>query len=184
MNASQKRLCASTFLNTSYTLMRSCLKRLTATSISIIETNQLGTSTSDRTVVYEESLIGIAFQLITTNVVNHSLKKLGWQQVFLLMPCFSRYALAKLLTHWNREHGFAAYVSYTPQTLPIAYRYDTPLPVGEHTNFNKYLHALCSGAVIFDPGCKATQARTAQSKLRPEASSGSISSILSFCTKS
>jgi hypothetical protein len=76
------------------------------------------------------------------------------------------WAFAELLTHWNRKHAFAAYVRYSPQRLPIAYRYDTPVLMGEHTNFNKYLHALCSGAIIFDPGSKVTHARTAQSKIK------------------
>lgn len=76
------------------------------------------------------------------------------------------WAFAELLTHWNRKHAFAAYVRYTPQKLPIAYRYDTPVLMGEHTNFNKYLHALCSGAIIFDPGSKVSNARTSLSKVK------------------
>lgn len=76
------------------------------------------------------------------------------------------WAFAQLLTHWNRKHAFAAYVRYTPQKSPIAYRYDTPVLMGEHTDFNKYLNALCTGAIIFDPGSKVTQARTAQSKVK------------------
>lgn len=76
------------------------------------------------------------------------------------------WAFSQLLTHWNRKHAFAAYVPYTPQTAPIAYRYDTPVLMGEHTDFNKYLKALCSGAIVFDPGSKVTNARTAQSKVK------------------
>ena len=76
------------------------------------------------------------------------------------------WAFAHLLTHWNRKHAFAAYVRYTPQKSPLAYRYDTPVLMGEHTDFNRYLNALCSGAIIFDPGSKVTQARTAQSRVK------------------
>lgn len=76
------------------------------------------------------------------------------------------WAFAQLLTHWNRKHAFAAYVRYTSQKDPIAYRYDTPVLMGEHTDFNKYLNALCSGAIVFDPGTKVTQARTAQSTVK------------------
>ena len=76
------------------------------------------------------------------------------------------WAFAQLLTHWNRKHAFAAYVHYTPQKSPIAYRYDTPVLMGEHTDFSRYLNALCSGAIIFDPGSKVTRARTAQSKVK------------------
>lgn len=76
------------------------------------------------------------------------------------------WAFAGLLTHWNRKHAFAAYVPYTAQRVPMAYRYDTPILMGEHTDFGKYLHALCSGAVVFDPGSKVTNARTAASTVK------------------
>ncbi|MDO9235379.1 MAG: MvaI/BcnI family restriction endonuclease [Aquabacterium sp.] len=76
------------------------------------------------------------------------------------------WAFAQLLMHWNRKHAFAAYVRYTAQKIPIAYRYDTPVLMGEHTNFNKYLNALCSGAIIFDPGTKVMNARTSKSTVK------------------
>lgn len=64
------------------------------------------------------------------------------------------WAFAQLLTHWNRKHAFAVYVHYTSQKSPIAYRYDSPVLMGEHTDFSRYLNALCSGAIVFDPGSK------------------------------
>ena len=76
------------------------------------------------------------------------------------------WTFSRLLTHWNRKHAFAAYVHYTTQNSPRAYRYDTPVLMGEHTDFNKYLNALCAGVIIFDPGSKVTQARTANSKIK------------------
>lgn len=76
------------------------------------------------------------------------------------------WAFAQLLTHWNRKHAFAAYVHYTSQKSPIAYRYDTPVLMGEHTDFNKYLNALCSGVIVFDPGSKVTAAHTAQASVK------------------
>ncbi len=76
------------------------------------------------------------------------------------------WGFAELLTHWNCKHAFAAYVRYTPQKLPIAYRYDTPVLMGEHTDFGKFLHALYTGAIVFDPGSKVTNAHTAQSKVK------------------
>lgn len=76
------------------------------------------------------------------------------------------WAFAQLLTHWNRKHAFAAYVHYTPQKVPLAYRYDSPVLMGEHTDFHKYLKALCSGAIVFDPGSKVTHAGTTQSKVK------------------
>lgn len=77
------------------------------------------------------------------------------------------WAFAQLLTHWNRKHAFAAYVHYTLQKIPIiAYRYDSPVLMGEHTDFGKFLYALCTGCIVFDPGSKVTHARTAQSRVK------------------
>ncbi len=66
------------------------------------------------------------------------------------------WAFAQLLTHWNRKHAFAAYVPYASQPTPPSYHYNSPVLMGEHTDFIKYLRALCSGAVIFDPGSKVS----------------------------
>ena len=76
------------------------------------------------------------------------------------------WAFSQLLTHWNRKHAYAAYVHYTAQKVPPAYRYDTPILMGEHTDFKRYLTALCSGAIIFDPGSKVTRARSSQSTVK------------------
>lgn len=61
---------------------------------------------------------------------------------------------ASLLTHWNRKHAFAAYVPFTSQNDPRAYRYGSPMLMGEHTDFTKYLRALSMGSIVFDPGSK------------------------------
>jgi len=76
------------------------------------------------------------------------------------------WAFSQLLTHWNRKHAYAAYVRYTSQKIPPAYRYDSPVLMGEHTDFSMYLRALCSGAIVFDPGSKVSQARTARSTVK------------------
>jgi MvaI/BcnI restriction endonuclease family len=64
------------------------------------------------------------------------------------------WAFANLLTHWNRKHAFAAYIPFTSQNDPRAYRYDSPVLMGEHTDFTKYLRALHFGLIVFDPGSK------------------------------
>jgi hypothetical protein len=66
------------------------------------------------------------------------------------------WAFANLLTHWNRKHAFAAYVHYTAQRDPHEYLYDSPVLMGEHTDFTKYLHALFLGLIVFDPGSKVS----------------------------
>lgn len=62
--------------------------------------------------------------------------------------------IAKLLEHWNRKHAFAAYVPYTHRQTPPGYRYNSPVLLGVGTNFPKFLSALCSQHIAYDPGCK------------------------------
>lgn len=76
------------------------------------------------------------------------------------------WGFAQLLTHWNRKHAFAAYVPYTTLRDPISYAYRSPILMGAHTDFSKYLQALSSGAVVFDPGSKVTDAGTSNSKVK------------------
>jgi len=76
------------------------------------------------------------------------------------------WAFAQLLTHWNRKHAYAAYVHYTLKKQPLSYRYDSPVLMGEHTDFNKFLCALCSGFIIFDPGSKVSKSGSVGSKIK------------------
>ena len=76
------------------------------------------------------------------------------------------WSFSELLSHWNRKHAFAAYVPYTLQKTPISYRYDNPVLMCEHTDFQKYLKALCDGLIVFDPGSKVTDANTPNSKIK------------------
>lgn len=76
------------------------------------------------------------------------------------------WGFAALLTHWNRKHAFAAYVPYATSRDPISYQYGSPILMGEHTDFSKYLNALFLGQVVFDPGSKVTNSGSAQSKVK------------------
>lgn len=76
------------------------------------------------------------------------------------------WSFTELLSHWNRKHAFAAYVPYTLQKTPVSYKYNNPVLMGEHTDFQKYLTALCNGSVIFDPGSKVTDAKTNKSTIK------------------
>jgi hypothetical protein len=73
---------------------------------------------------------------------------------------------AQLMSHWNCKHTFAAYVKYTLQKTHLAYRYESPVVMGEHTDFTKFLFALCTGVIIFDPGSKVSNARTSRSTVK------------------
>jgi len=64
------------------------------------------------------------------------------------------WSFSQLLSHWNRKHAFAAYVPYTLEGEPPCYSYDSPILMGEHTDFAKYINALSNGYIAFDPGSK------------------------------
>jgi hypothetical protein len=66
----------------------------------------------------------------------------------------AHWKLSDLLSHWNRKHALAAYVPYTTQAEPVAYRYDSPVLLAEGTDFPKFLAAMCAQFVIYDPACK------------------------------
>jgi MvaI/BcnI restriction endonuclease family len=57
-----------------------------------------------------------------------------------------------LLTHWNKKHAFAAYVPYSLNKDGPTYKFNSPVLMGENTDFSKYLSALFDGAIVFDPG--------------------------------
>jgi MvaI/BcnI restriction endonuclease family len=76
------------------------------------------------------------------------------------------WSFTELLSHWNRKHAFAAYVPYTAQKVPAAYKYNNPVLMCEHTDFLRYLNALCNGSIVFDPGSKVTDANTPNSKIK------------------
>lgn len=76
------------------------------------------------------------------------------------------WAFAQLLTHWNRKHAFAAYVPYTSDVPLNAYRFDSPVFMCEHTDFNRYLSAMCSGVVVFDPGSKVENPGTPKATIK------------------
>jgi MvaI/BcnI restriction endonuclease family len=76
------------------------------------------------------------------------------------------WSFTQLLSHWTNKHAYAAYVPYIIQKVPIAYKYKNPVLMGQHTNFVKYLNALCNGSIVFDPGSKVTDANTPKSKIK------------------
>lgn len=68
---------------------------------------------------------------------------------------------------WNKKHAQAAYVSYeSEKILAPAYRYFSPVLLGEGTDFNRYLNALATGLIIFDPGSKIMNASSAKSTVK------------------
>lgn len=65
------------------------------------------------------------------------------------------WSFSKLLTHWNTKHAKAVYVPGELRNTPdMSYRFGPKVYLGQGTNFNLFLGALCSGNVFFDPGMK------------------------------
>ena len=81
--------------------------------------------------------------------------------------CAAAWSFADLMIGWNKKHAQAAYVPYeSEKEMAPAYRYFSPALLGEGTDFNRYLAALCAGRVIFDPGSKVMNASTEKSTVK------------------
>ena len=81
--------------------------------------------------------------------------------------CAASWSFEGLLLKWNRKHAQAAYVPYkSNKNEPPTYQYASPTLMGEGTNFNLYLSALCAGLVIFDPASKVMNASTSNSTVK------------------
>ncbi len=77
------------------------------------------------------------------------------------------WGFADLLTHWNRKHASAVYVRYESSVSgEIQYKFQSPVWLGQHTDFVKYLSALTDGRIVFDPGSKIDNANSIQSHVK------------------
>lgn len=81
--------------------------------------------------------------------------------------CAAAWSFGGLMISWNKKHAQAAYIPYKSEKEKApAYRYFSPALMGEGTDLNHYLAALCAGLVIFDPGSKVMNASTAKSSVK------------------
>ena len=65
------------------------------------------------------------------------------------------WSFADLLAHWSRKHSNAVYVPYESREAGgREYRYGRLVTLGVGASFEKYLEALSSGVVKYDPGPK------------------------------
>ena len=81
--------------------------------------------------------------------------------------CAAAWSFSDLMIGWNKKHAQAAYVPYESEKVAApAYRYFSPALMGEGTDFNRYLAAMCSGLVIFDPGSKVMNASSPKSTVK------------------
>ncbi len=62
---------------------------------------------------------------------------------------------ADLIAHWKRKHAFAAYVPSKNKKSPTnQYCYSSTVRLGTGTSFEKFLQALSTGRIVYDPGIK------------------------------
>lgn len=81
--------------------------------------------------------------------------------------CAAAWSFGDLMVGWNKKHAQAAYVPYEGEKVgEPAYRYLSPALLGEGTDFNRYLVAMCEGLIIFDPGSKVMNASSPKSSVK------------------
>lgn len=79
----------------------------------------------------------------------------------------AEWSFAGLIEHWGRKHAAAAYIPYKKSDeTPPQYQFNSPVLLGEGTEFTLFLNALNSGLVIYDPAPKLIDASTAKSKTK------------------
>lgn len=72
-----------------------------------------------------------------------------------------------LMRHWNRKHRQAAYVPSQIRTEPARqYRYGDMVRLGDGTDFLRFLKALITGNIYYDPGIKVEDASSAKPKVK------------------
>ena len=72
-----------------------------------------------------------------------------------------------LIAHWSRKHAAAAYVPYEKDSgAPPKYQYQSPVLLGEETEFPLYLSALQNGLIVYDPGSKVMNASKSNSRVK------------------
>jgi hypothetical protein len=80
----------------------------------------------------------------------------------------AEWSYEKLLAHWNKKHAQAAYVDYDRQTIGgnYWYSYHNRVYLGIGTDFLKFLKAVSSRAVYYDPGIKMEAASSPKPKVK------------------
>lgn len=75
---------------------------------------------------------------------------------------------ASLVKHWNKKHQQAAYIPYKKRTVDDMneYHYASPITLGVKTDFSKFLAALYSGVIYYDPAPKLIAINTDKPKVK------------------
>ncbi|AJY14127.1 MvaI/BcnI restriction endonuclease family protein [Burkholderia dolosa] len=71
----------------------------------------------------------------------------------------AEWTYTRLVEQWARKHAAAAYVPYTKTlTMPANYNYNSPVLLGEGTEFEMFLKVLSEGKIVYDPAPKLERA--------------------------
>ncbi|MCW5296564.1 hypothetical protein DXT88_00095 [Herbaspirillum lusitanum] len=79
----------------------------------------------------------------------------------------AEWSFAGLIEHWGRKHAAAVYIPYTKSdSTPPRYQFNSPVLMGQGTEFSLFLSAMNSGHVIYDPAPKLMNASNTNSKTK------------------
>ena len=79
----------------------------------------------------------------------------------------AEWTFGRLISQWAKKHAAAAYVPYErEESESTRYRYNSPVLLGEGTEFELFLRAMLSGAVVYDPASKLTGVGTSKTKVK------------------
>lgn len=79
----------------------------------------------------------------------------------------AEWTFGRLISQWAKKHAAAAYVPYEREEgESILYRYNSPVLLGEGTEFELFLRAMMSGAVVYDPAPKLTGVGAAKTQVK------------------
>lgn len=80
----------------------------------------------------------------------------------------AHWSFARLMEKWNKKHAQAAYVPYSSRGEKVReYSYESPVLLGEGTDFSLFLSAMSRGLIYFDPGTKVTITEDGKKTIKP-----------------
>ncbi|MGE0383007.1 MAG: MvaI/BcnI family restriction endonuclease [Hyphomicrobium sp.] len=81
--------------------------------------------------------------------------------------CAASWSFRKLINHWKRKHDKAAYLPNTAEVgPPRRYQYADSVQLGRSTQFERFLAAIITGKLYYDPGIKLEGASEQSPKIK------------------
>lgn len=78
------------------------------------------------------------------------------------------WSYVKMMDHWKKKHSKAAYIPSMRKTIDgqHKYLYGSTIKLGTETDFDRFLYAIVSEAVFYDPGIKVEDASSSKPKTK------------------